>query len=228
MRLYVLVEGDTEREFVERLLGPHLQQRGVWVYTSVVETSRDRFGVKRRGGGRWKHWLGDLRRLIAEQTGPDTRFTTMFDLYGLPDDFPDLALHATDKDTQRRADNLSVSMARAVDDFRFIPYLQRHEFEALVLASIDGLSKLLDETDQLAGVEALRALLKNTSPEDINDGKSTAPSKRLQSHIRGYRKTLHGPLSVEDVGLKAIRSKCPRFNAWVGALEALGTISARD
>lgn len=221
-RLYVVVEGQTENEFVEKVLAPHLQTRGVFTENPlIVETSRDAFGRKRRGGGRWKHWLRDLKRLTA-QRGADVRFTTMFDLYGLPDDFPELGLHSSEKDTSRRADLLTGAMARAVGDHRLIPYLQRHEFEALVLAGLDLLSTLLDDATDRAGVEALRVLVRHSSPEEVNDGKTTAPSKRLEHHVPSYRKTVHGPLVVEGVGLPALREACPRFDAWVTALEGLG------
>ncbi len=220
-RLYVLVEGQTEEEFVRTILGPHLQAYGVWTYTYIVETSRDAFGRKRRGGGHWKHWLRDLRRLTGEQSGGDARFTTMFDLYGLPDDFPGLDQHGRDQDTARRADNLAAAMAGVVGDRRLIPYLQRHEFEALVLAALDALAALLDATES-SGIAALRGLLAQMAPEDINDGAATAPSKRLARHVPSYRKTVHGPLAVEATGLGVLRKACPRFDSWIAKLEALG------
>jgi len=46
MRLYVLVEGQTEEEFVKSVLVPHLWRRRIEVRVSVVETSRDAFGRK--------------------------------------------------------------------------------------------------------------------------------------------------------------------------------------
>jgi uncharacterized protein DUF4276 len=227
-RLYVLVEGQTEQEFVKAVLAPHLQERSVFVETLIVETSRDAFGRKRRGGGKWKHWLRDLKRLTSEQRGPDVRFTTMFDLYGLPDDFPELGQHSAEKDTARRADLLAEAMARAVDDHRLIPHLQRHEFEALVLAGLDVLASLLEDASDLSGVEALQVLVRHSPPEDVNDGKATAPSKRLELHVPSYRKTLHGPLVVEGTGLPTLRKACPRFDAWVTKLEGLAGLQPRS
>jgi len=111
-------------------------------------------GGKRRGGGRrWGKWYCDLKRLTTEQHGGDVRFTTMFDLYGLPKDFPGLCEHASDRDTSRRATRLEETMAAAVDDWRLVPYLQRHEFEALVLAGLPALAGLLQDKDDLAGLE---------------------------------------------------------------------------
>jgi len=146
--------------------------------------------------------------------------TTLFDLYGLPDDFPGLGAHAQEPDTNRRCDALQTALGAAVNDQRFIPYLQRHEFEALVLASLPALGELLDAEDDLAGLAALRREVDALTPEDVNDGRNTAPSKRLLAHIPGYSKTLHGPLVTSATGLIALRRTCPRFNAWLDQLEA--------
>lgn len=221
-RLYALVEGPTEESFVKEVLASHLQTLGVWVYPVIVETSRDTSGRKRRGGGHWKNWKRDLTRLTKQQAGSDVRITTMFDLYGLPEDFPDLAKHAADANTLTRVHALEVAMAEAVNDHRFIPYIQRHEFEALVLAALKELRAFLDARDDLVGVDQLMAVVQRTAPEDINDGAQTAPSKRLEAHILGYQKTVHGPLAVASAGLAVLRTTCPRFGAWVARLEALG------
>lgn len=220
-RLYILVEGQTEEEFVREVLGPALQRCSVWTIPIIVATRRDRStGQKSRGGGHWKHWETDLRRLVGENPGPDVRFTTLFDLYGLPGDFPDLATHGSDADTNRRAGSLEQAMASVINDRRFYPYLQRHEFEALVLACLDQLADLLADKER-AGVGALRKELGAAGPEDVNDGEKTAPSKRLAHHVPGYDKSFHGPFAIAVAGLPHVREKCPRFNAWLCKLEAL-------
>jgi len=217
----MLVEGQTEEEFAKQILASHLQGFGIWVYPIVVETSRDASGRKRRGGGHWKHWKRDLVRLVGQQAGSDVRITTMFDLYGLPEDFPGLAEHAANTNTLARVNALETAMAEAVNDPRFIPYIQRHEFEALVLAALNELKTFLDGRDDLVGVDELMAIVRATAPEEINDGAQTAPSKRLETHVPGYRKSVHGPLAVASTGLVALRTACPRFGTWVTRLEAL-------
>lgn len=104
-------------------------------------------------------------------------------------------------------------------DRRMVPYLQRHEVEALVLAGLDRLATLLP--DQKRGIEQLREAISSMLPEDVNDGATTAPSKRLSRYVPGYDKALHGPIVAEDVGLSVLRAKCPRFNQWIEKLEAL-------
>lgn len=220
--LYLLVEGQTEEAFAKSVLGPHLERFDVSVTPMIVKTSTDRVtGRKRKGGGRWKHWHADLHRLTTQQRRAEARFTTLFDLYGLPGDFPGLDAHGADRDTLRRASSLEAAMAEAVKDHRFIPYLQRHEFEALVLACLPQLAEFLEPVDRPT-VDALRATLGSLAPEEVNDGPETAPSKRLLASVPGYRKTLHGVYACESAGLAALRVACPRFDGWVTRLERLG------
>jgi hypothetical protein len=54
-----------------------------------------------------------------------------------------------------------------------------------------------------------------------NDGKITAPSKRLTRIITGYQKTVFGPLLAGEIGLAKIRAKCPRFNHWIEKLSRI-------
>ncbi len=63
------------------------------------------------------------------------------------------------------------------------------------------------------------------SPELIDDGANTAPSKRIIALIPQYgtTKRARGPLIAAAIGLPAIRAKCPHFDAWIKRLEELGT-----
>lgn len=222
IRLTVVVEGQTEEAFVKELLIPHLAHHGVYASATIVGklVARER-GHRGRGGGHFKHWLADIRRLLSEDPSPNRRLTTLFDLYGLPADFPNLELHCADPDTNRRCEALQRELSDAIPDSRLIPYLQRHEFEALVLASLPHLAQVLDAEDDLNGLARLREQLKAFAPEDVNDGPDSAPSKRLVQAIPGYSKVLHGPLVTSAAGLEVLRRTCPRFGAWIARLEAL-------
>ncbi len=223
-RLLVVVEGQTEEAFVKHLLAPHLANHGVSAQAIIVETSRDaRTSEKRRGGGHWTSWQKDLRRVLPSRRDPEVRVTTMFDLYGLPEDFPELARLRAFADTKLRVAEAELLIARALDDDRrLIPYVQRHEFEALVLASLAELGELLDDQRDLDGLRELRAEVMHQAPEDVDDGVETAPSKRLQRRIPSYQKTVHGPLATEVCGLPKLRAACRRFDGWVSGLEKLG------
>jgi len=228
MRLFVIVEGQTEEAFVSQLLAPHLLSYGLYAYATIVGTPKRRGSAPlRKGGGDWPRWQRDIRRVLGEQRKADVRVTTLFDLYGLPSGFPGLAEHQPDRDTIRRCEKLEAALATAFADWRLIPYLQRHEFEALVLAALPSVRSLLDAEDDLAGVDALAQDIAGMAPEDIDDGRDTAPSKRLLAHVPSYRKTIHGPLAVGDVGLAALRARCPRLDGWLARLEALPTEPTR-
>jgi hypothetical protein len=146
----------------------------------------------------------------------------MFDLYRLPKDFPQGDALRAVVDTNRRVELLEAAMFEAVNDPRLLPYVQRHELEALVLASLSNLAAIVQPEDR-AGVAILQTLLTQAGPEDIDDGPSTAPSKRLRSHVPSHRKTVHGLIAVDGAGLDTLRSACPRFAEWVSKLESLGT-----
>ncbi len=57
----------------------------------------------------------------------------------------------------------------------------------------------------------------------INDGETTAPSKRIIQFIPSYKgaKVSVAPLMVEKIGLPTIRSQCPHFDEWLIQLEKL-------
>lgn len=221
MRLHFAVEGRTEKTFVDSLLVPHFAARDIFADAMIVGTPPFRDSAPlRKGGGAWLYWERDIRRLLR-QRGAEVRVTTLFDLYGLPKGFPGLAEHGADGNTLRRCASLEQELGKVFDDRRFIPYIQRHEFEALVLASLPSLEALLRTTEAQNGCLALRREISGQPPEDINDGKTTAPSKRLLARIPGYSKTLDGPDATTAAGLATLRQQCPRFDAWITRLEGI-------
>ena len=68
-------------------------------------------------------------------------FTTMFDLYALPNDFPDYEAAKALGEPYKRVAALDTAFAKAINDERFIPYIQLHEFEALLFCGIEHLAK---------------------------------------------------------------------------------------
>lgn len=227
-RLIFVVEGQTEETIVRDVLEPHLAAVGVFAAATrggkVVAVER---GHRQRGGGHYRNWRKDIVRLLSDRSD-DLRVTTWFDLYGLPNDFPGIEAARAESDTRRRCELLEAALEadlrrNGIGDERLIPYVQRHETEALVLASLHGLGDWLDSPEAIDGLRRLREELRDLAPEDVNDGEYTAPSKRLQRHVVGYQKVLHGPLAIQAVGLSAVRSSCPRFDGWVRKLESLGT-----
>ena len=88
VRLNIIVEGQTEETFVNLTLKPHLSRFSIGVSARVVTTKKER-GTKYRGGlSTYFKAKRDITLWIKQDRNPDVRFTTMFDLYGLPPDFP--------------------------------------------------------------------------------------------------------------------------------------------
>ena len=119
-------------------------------------------------------------------------------------------------------------IGRSWDQRAVFPYVQRHEFEGLLFSDVESFSTLgVAEIDE-ACLGSLRRIREHVqTPEDINDDRATAPSKRVEALIPRYRKRLHGPLVAEATGLDRIRAECPRFDGWVTRLEVLPTLAQR-
>ena len=101
---------------------------------------------------------------------------------------------------------------------RFIPYLQLHEFEALLFIDLQTFYQQVPKSD-LVGIDELEeTFAKYSNPEMINNSKITSPGHRLERIIKGYKKPLYGHYLAEAIGIERIRSKCPRFNNWVQTL----------
>ena len=60
-------------------------------------------------------------------------------------------------------------------------------------------------------------------PEDINEGETTARSKRLISHVPRYEKlkVRIGAPAASAIGLHVLREKFPHFGQWITRLESL-------
>lgn len=222
LRLHFIVEGQTEETFVNRTLCPHLASLSIWVKARCVLTSRRR-GVRHRGGiGNYAQAKRDINAWMMEDQNPDARFTTMFDLYGLPRDFPGFQDAAGRPDPYERVSILEDGLSEGISDSRFIPYLQLHEFETLLLSDPQKLDSQF--YDRSVGIRRLVEVVSGfESPERINDGINTAPSKRITDEIPEYgrMKASAGPIVAETIGLPTLRLKCEHFGEWLGKLERL-------
>ena len=224
VRLHVTAEGQTEERFVKRVLCPHLGHFSVATDVRCVLTSRDRKSRQAyRGGFRGRAAYDTVRRDLAswllEDRHEDARFTTMFDLYALPADFPGSPEAATEPDPYGKVQAVEAAMAADLGDRRFLPYVQLHEFETLILADPQHLDlEYLEHQEQIA---RLSALVRDRNPELINDGPETAPSKRILQEIPTYDKANAGPVVVERIGLEKLRSACRHFQCWLEKLERL-------
>lgn len=221
IRLNFIVEGQTEEAFVNQILSPYLAGFEVWVQVRCVQTSRSR-NIKHRGGiesyGKAKN---DINAWIKEDRNSDVRFTTMFDVYGLPTNFPGYKDAKQKSDPYGRVKVLEDALREDISDRRFIPHFQLYEFEALLLSDPQ---KLDSQFDRSTGIRRLVDMVASfDSPELINDGNNTAPSKRIIGEVPEYErmKVSAAPIVADKIGLPTLRLKCKHFGEWLCRLETL-------
>ncbi len=223
--VFFFVEGETEEAFVKEILGPHLQTRSIYYRGPIKTAIRHKGEAIHRGGTvRYSPFRRDLEHIMRQHRGKRFVFTTLIDLYGLPGDFPGKHEAGNCPSGHEKAEVIETSLKEELNDYRFLPHLLVHEFEALVLANPESL--LTPYPHQEEEVKKLKKDIgRFSNPEEINDGMETHPSKRIQRVLkpRGirYDKVTGGTLAVLATGLATIRERCPRFNRWLTALENL-------
>jgi len=225
--LYLYVEGQTEQTFANNVLRPHLYQFDVSLDGAILAEIGRKKQQKFRGGvTRYITFKRGLTNLLKQHNRPEVTISTMIDLYALPDDFPGWAEAEKMRiDPTKRVIHLEKELAGDInpDSTHFIPYIQLHEYEALLFVDPSKMEHFYSEhPNQIA--ELRKIADGNPNPELIDDGKHTAPSKRIIAHLPDYdgAKLVVGPQVAERIGLAALRAKCPHFDQWVKSLEQLG------
>jgi hypothetical protein len=223
-RLHLTVEGPTEQGFAAAVLVGHLSALGVYLARAQLVAHAKPKGTEHRGGlRRYPAFRDDVLRRLKADRGRDVFLSTMIDLYALPADFPGTDSFKAEPDAYRRVEGMERALAQDINDPRFLPYIQLHEFEAVLLADPGKIAAYYtDRAQEIEELDRLAAAVK--SPELIDDWRRTAPSKRIASVIPPYadEKAAAGPVIAAAIGLPTIRAKCPHFDAWLKRLEELG------
>ncbi len=200
-RVAILVEGKTEEEFVREILAPELQPAGVYPYPILLNGNVT---------------VGRLASYMSNLILSFDFVTSLVDFYGFRDKGSDAP-----EDLETRAREAAiVKINRPMDASRIFPYVQRHEFEALLFSDASAFSILPRAAN--AAVDALLSIRSRfNTPEDIDDSPDSAPSKRIKALIPRYGKVTDGALVAEEIGLEKIRAECPGFAAWMTRLSSL-------
>ena len=209
-RLFIVVEGQTEEAFVKELMIPHFISNGIYdVRPVLIQTSKGHKG----GFVSYEHLKNDLLRLLKSQ-GQDIVVTTFVDYFRCPSLPNQENIDVVPAHTEK-VGAMEKSIANDINDSRFIPYIQLHEFEALLFSAANGFKMYFDEkiSKEIQGI-----IDSFDNPEDINSAPETAPSKRLIRIIPDYDKVLYGNIVALEIGLPIMLEKCPRFSAWVELL----------
>ncbi len=223
IRLHITAEGQTEEKFVKQTLSKHLGSFQISTDVRRVLVSRDKRHAKTYRGGLldYEKAKKDIRTWLKEDQGTECRFTTMFDLYALPDNFPAYHEATALHDPYQRVELLEQAFRGDIGDRRFIPYIQLHEFEALVLANPSNLE--YEYFDHADAIERLQNALTRAggNPELINDNPQTAPSKRILALIPEYDKANVGAEIAGMNGIDCLKQTCSHFSTWLTRLETL-------
>jgi len=221
LRLLVHVEGQTELNFVNRLLGEHLAPGYSCVRARLAGNPR-----MQRGGIRsWQGVKRDILRHLKQDR--EMIVTTMVDYYALPLDWPGRAKSPSMKSASKKAElveaallaDIGKEMGLRFDPRRFVPLIVMHEFEALLFSDPDQFAQGIGRGDLTSELHSIRQAF--SSPEEINDSPQNAPSKRIERLFPGYNKVRSGVNVANAIGLTKIRQQCPHFNDWLNRLEAL-------
>jgi hypothetical protein len=221
-RLNVTAEGQTEERFVKDTLSPYLGKFNISTDVRCVLTSKDKKKSYRGGLISYTKAKSDILMWLKEDNNSEARFTTMFDLYALPNDFPKYEESKKIINAYDRVEFLETAFAQDIRDHRFVPYIQLHEFESLILSKPEELEiEYFEHSKEITKLKQLA--VEKGNPELINDSHETAPSKRIIKLIPEYEcnKVSVGASIVGIIGIDFLKVTCKHFNDWITKLEDL-------
>ena len=221
MNLFIYVEGQEEEMFVNRVLRGHLRPFGVIVQKPVLAATSFRIGddneadVSVGGVTNYASIRADILNQFADnEIKAEDVLTTLIDLYALPSNFPG---YVQGLSGGRKAANIENEWKGDIGQANFFPYIQVHEFEALILTRPSILAEYYPE--HALGIRQLGTdCAPFRTPEDINETKATSPSHRILDRVPSYQK-LDGFRHLQDIGLPELKVHCPRFKAWIEKCE---------
>lgn len=210
-RIYIVVEGQTEQEFVNSMIAPYLQDFCIYSVTPVlIRTSRSGRG----GMINYQHLYYTIKMLL-QSSQTDFVVTTFIDFFRIPNTMPLYNESMEKSNDMQRVEALEEAMNENISDKRFFSYIQLHEFEALLFSNNKGFESYFTENDARQ-TSAIIAAYEN--PEEINSSPEGAPSKRLLNIKPDYNKVLEGNLIALEIGLNTILDRCPRYAQWISRI----------
>ncbi len=213
----ILVEGRTETDFVKEVLVDYFRSFGIDDVRPIgMETSTGYKG----GDVSFGRYSDNVRRLLSGKE--QMIVTSLIDYYKLRKDFPGYAQKENFAHAVQRVEHIEKQCYEIFSDPRLIPYIQLHEFEGLLFSDAKGF-EAVETIPTKNKKELISMIAENENPELINEGPTSAPSKRLERLIPNYSKPLFGNYIALEIGIETILQKCPRFKNWIDILIAKAT-----
>lgn len=218
VEVYIIVEGQTEQTFVREVLAPEMSCKGIYLHPTLI-------GKPGHKGGdiRFERAKEDIGKFLKQRS--NTYISTMFDYSRLETSWPGNVKTQGSHTAIEKAERVEAATFVKIKelfpdhnvDRRFIPYIEMHEFEALLFSDVSILANKLNVNPSKIG----DILDECEEPEEIDDGPDTTPSKRLISLDNSYRKVAMGKTISEAIGIQTIRQKCPHFDNWITKIKQL-------
>jgi len=149
IRLHIIAEGQTEERFVKDTLSEHLGRYQISTNVRSVYTSKDKNKFYRGGLVSYHKAKKDIQSWLREDANADARFTTMFDLYALPKDFPLYKESKNIMSPYQKVESLENAI-RAFDKKKsnVHPILLKAQKEAMLLSQANDLQFQIEEYDR--------------------------------------------------------------------------------
>ncbi len=215
IRLFVYCEGQTEESFVSMVLSQVLINYNIIAIPIIAETKRTANKKYKGGIASYKKVRTEIVKLCKSDSS--SFITTMLDYYALPDDTP--GLPAIGKNIYEKAKYIESQFAENIALPNFIPNIILHEFEGLLFSKPESFSFCSSEQDKLASIKKIRDSFE--TPEHINDGVNTAPSKRILKVFKSYNKITDSTNIAIDIGVDVIIKECHHFREWIAQIYKL-------
>lgn len=205
--LYILVEGQTEEEFVKESLCPHLANQEIYEARPIKISTK----VGYKGGFvNYDHLKRDALKLLKERK--EIVLSTFVDYFRIPTNVPNYDECQGIYQINSRIECFENAIREDIGYENFLPYIQKHEFEALLFSSNDGFEFYYEKS---VAKQTQKIIDQYADPEDINDNPNSAPSKRILNIVPEYNKVVDGNIIALEVGIEAMLEKCPRFRNWI-------------
>lgn len=211
-RIYVYCEGQTEEAFVKRLLYPYFIAKDIYVIPIICRTKEGPQGIHKGGIVNYNKVVKEVKRYCTQH--PNETVTSFIDYYGL-NNLPQIVVSSN---KYNLIENLESNFSNDVGCTNFIPYISLHEFESLLFSDPEQFNYL--SANAVIKFNEILAEFEN-NPEFVNNGKDTAPSKRILKEISNYGKILDGNRIAEHISLEGIRTRCCHFSRWIEKLEKI-------
>jgi hypothetical protein len=227
IEIYIIVEGQTEQSFVRDVLAPKMATQGIYLYSALI-------GKPGHKGGniRFERVKKEIGHFLKQRH--DTYISTMFDYFRIDSQWPGkkevdqqirngATLTASDKGEWLEGathEAIVKTFSQFDSENRFIPYIEMHEFEALLFSD----ANILAEKSKIDILQILKIIDEYKNPEEINDDPLKSPAKRLKMLNSQYRKVVMGKVIAEAIGIAGIRKQCAHFNNWLTQFEKLKKI----